>query len=114
MIQQGASGRRTIARWIIAAVPMLAVSPAMSAAPKTHQVVIDKMRFGPMPAGVRAGDTIMWVNRDIVRHTATARGAFDVDLPAKAVGRSKVAKAGTVKVICKFHSGMTAMLKVAR
>ena len=92
----------------------LMLSPPAWAAPKTHQVVIDKMRFGPMPAGVRAGDTIVWVNRDLVRHTATARGAFDVDLPSKAVGRSKIAKAGTVKVICKYHSGMTALLKVGR
>lgn len=114
MIEQVVARHRTIARWAVAALPMLAVSPALSAPPKTHQVVIDKMRFRPMPAGVRAGDTIIWINRDIVRHTATARGAFDVDLPAKAVGRSKVAKAGTVKVICRYHSGMTAMLKVGR
>ncbi len=105
---------RILAGGAAALLAPLMLSPAAWAAPKTHQVVIDKMRFGPMPAGVRAGDTIMWVNRDIVRHTATARGAFDVDLPARATGRSKVAKAGTMKVICKYHSGMTAMLKVGR
>ena len=109
-----AAAYRILAGGAAALLAPLVLAPAAWAAPKTHQVVIDKMRFGPMPAGVRAGDTIVWVNRDIVRHTATARGAFDVDLPAKAVGRSKIAKAGTVKVICKYHSGMTALLKVGR
>lgn len=112
------AGARTLRRFLLfGAAALLApvvLSPAAKAAPKTHRVVIDKMRFGPMPAGVRAGDTILWVNRDIVRHTATARGAFDVDLPAKAVGRSKIARAGTVKVTCRYHSGMTALLKVGR
>ena len=98
----------------IALLAAVGLSSAAWAAPKSHQVVIDKMRFGPMPAGVRAGDTIVWINRDIVRHTATARGAFDVDLPAKAVGRSKVSKSGTLTVICRFHSGMTGTLKVGR
>ena len=105
---------RILAAGAVALLAPLVLSPAAWAAPRTHQVVIDKMRFGPMPAGVRAGDTIVWVNRDIVRHTATARGAFDVDLPAKAVGQSKVSKAGVMKVTCKFHIGMTATLKVGR
>ena len=109
-----AGAYRILAGGAAALLAPLVLSPAAWAAPRTHQVVIDKMRFGPMPAGVRAGDTIVWVNRDIVRHTATARGAFDVDLPAKAVGRSKVTKAGAMKVICKYHSGMTALLKVGR
>ncbi len=110
----GGGAPSCLAGGTVALLAAVLLAPAASAAPKTHQVVIDKMRFGPMPAGVRAGDTIVWTNRDIVRHTATARGAFDVDLPAKAVGRSKLTKAGTVKVICKYHSGMTALLKVGR
>ena len=106
--------RRALAGGTAATLAAVLLAPAAWAAPKTYQVVIDKMSFGAMPAGVRVGDTILWVNRDIVRHTATARGAFDVDLPAKAVGRSKVSKAGVMKVTCKYHSGMSAMLKVGR
>jgi plastocyanin len=75
--------------------------------------VIDKMKFGPVPKAVRAGDTIVWVNRDIVRHTATAtNGSFNVDLPAGAKGRTIMRKAGTIPFICKFHPGMRGALRV--
>ena len=34
---------------------------------------MDKMKFLSVPAKVRTGDVILWVNRDMFRHTATAR-----------------------------------------
>lgn len=77
-----------------------------------HVIVIDKMAFGPMPAGVRAGDIIEWVNHDIFEHSATARdGSFDVDLKPGASVRM-TAKAGTVEFFCKFHPTMQATLIV--
>ena len=64
---------------IALAVLLLATPPAI-AAPRTHVVVIDKMRFGAMPTGVRAGDRISWINKDMFRHTATANdGSFNAD-----------------------------------
>jgi plastocyanin len=76
-------------------------------------VVIEKMAFGAMPAGVKAGDAIEWVNRDVVRHTATARDrAFDLDLAPGARRRVVVRKAGVTAVYCRFHPGMTATLTV--
>ena len=91
---------------------LLSAPPAM-AAPRTHVVVMAKMKFGPMPAAVRAGDTIVWVNKDFVRHTATARdGSFNVDLPAGARGATVVRKAGAFAVVCKYHPGMRATLTV--
>jgi plastocyanin len=79
---------------------------------RVHVIVIDKMTFGPMPAGVRAGDIIEWVNHDIFEHSATARdGSFDVDLKPGASVRM-TAKAGTVKFFCKFHPSMQATLIV--
>jgi plastocyanin len=96
---------------------LLSGSPAMAAgagaAPRTHVVVIDKMKFGPVPAGIRAGDTILWVNRDIFRHTATARnGSFSIDLAPKAQGRTIVAKPGQIAFYCKYHPGMTGVLGI--
>jgi plastocyanin len=38
-----------------------------------HTVVIDQMKFGPVPAGIRSGDAILWVNRDFLKHSAAAR-----------------------------------------
>ena len=90
------------------------ISSPVSAAPRTHVVVIDKMRFGPVPAGIRAGDTILWVNRDMFRHTATARnGSFSIDLAPKAQGRTVIKAAGKLPVYCKYHPGMTAVLGVS-
>jgi len=96
---------------------LMLAGPAVSAtaAPRTHVVVIDKMKFGPIPAGIRAGDSILWVNRDIFRHTATARnGSFSIDLAPRAQGRTVVARAGKVPVYCKYHPGMTAVLGILK
>lgn len=79
---------------------------------RVHVIVIDKMAFGPMPAGVRAGDIIEWVNHDIFEHSATARdGSFDVDLKHGASVRM-TAKSGSVEFFCKFHPTMQATLVV--
>ena len=48
------------------------------------------------------------------RHSATARGAFDIDLPAGKVVKVRMTKAGTFAFICKYHPGMKGVLKVSR
>ena len=98
----------------IVALAVLLFTPPVMAAPRTHVVVIDAMKFGPMPSGVRAGDKIVWINKDLFRHTATARdGSFNVDLAPGARGASIVKKPGAIGVACRYHPGMRAMLKVA-
>jgi plastocyanin len=85
-----------------------------AASPAVHRIEMGRMRFGAVPAGIKAGDTILWVNRDVVRHTATARdGSFDVDLAAGASGRSVAPRAGTFAFYCRFHPGMRGTLTVA-
>lgn len=93
--------------------PLALGSMPAIAAPKVHTVIIDKMRFGPVPADVRAGDVILWVNRDLFRHTATARdGSFNIDLAAGANGRTVARRAGVFAFFCKYHPGMTGRLAV--
>ena len=93
---------------------LLLMSPAYAAAPRTHVVVIDKMKFGPVPASVRPGDTIIWVNKDMFRHTATARnGSFNVDLPPNSRGKTLVRAKSAVAFYCKYHPAMTGTLKVS-
>lgn len=92
---------------------LLLSSPASAAAPRTHVVVIDQMKFGPAPAAVRPGDIILWVNRDMFRHTATARnGSFNVDLPPNARAKTVIRANGAVAFYCKYHPAMTGILKV--
>jgi plastocyanin len=93
---------------------LLLSSPAVAAAPRTHIVIIDQMKFGQVPRGIRAGDTILWVNRDLFRHTATAtNGSFNVDLPPNARAKTVVRAKGAVSFYCRYHPGMTGMLKVS-
>ena len=95
------------AAWALLSIPC----PA-AAAPRTYVVVIDKMKFGAMPEQLRKGDVIIWDNRDLVRHSATAKGKFDIDLPAGKKVSARLTAAGTVPFLCKYHPGMKAVLKV--
>ena len=106
--------RRSIVLLPLAAL-LLPSSPAVATAPRTHVVVIDKMKFGSLPTDVKAGDSILWENRDMFRHTATAKnGAFNIDLPAGAKGKTVIRAAGTIAFACKYHPGMRGVLKVTK
>jgi plastocyanin len=97
----------------IALAVLLLPSPPAVAAPRNHVVVIDKMKFGAIPAGLHAGDRITWVNKDLFRHTATATdGSFNVDLMPGAKATAVVRKAGAIRVMCRYHPGMRTTLKV--
>lgn len=66
-------------RWTI-----LAFAVALGAAParaETIAVTIEKMMFAPAGVTARPGDTIEWVNRDILAHTATVefKGIRSID-----------------------------------
>ena len=105
-----------VSRFALAMAFALAIGSAVEAvaAPKVHTVVIDKMKFGPLPSNIRAGDTILWVNKDLFRHTATARDrSFNLDLPAGASGKTVIRRRGTIPFYCVFHPGMKGQLSVA-
>jgi plastocyanin len=98
------------------AAAVLALPPASpaAAAPKTYTVVINKMKFGPVPAGIRSGDTIVWVNQDFVQHSATARDkSFNLKLPPRTKGKTVIRHSGTISFYCIYHPGMTGTLSVA-
>ena len=91
---------------------LLVVSPA-AAAPHSYTVVIDKMKFGPVPTGLHPGDSITWVNRDFLKHSATAADhSFDVDLPAGAKATTTLKKSGAIPFSCRYHPGMRGVLHV--
>lgn len=100
---------------LLAVPPLLALGPGAAAVPKVHTVVMANMRFGPMPAGLKAGDSIVWINRDLVPHTATSgAGGFDIRLDGGARKKMSVSRAGSFPVVCRYHPGMRTTLKVAR
>ncbi len=104
--------RALLCAFAMVAAPLLG---GAAPAPKVHTIVVDKMKFGAVPPGARVGDTILWVNRDVFRHTATARdGSFNVDLPAGKSGRIVLKRAGAIAYYCVYHPGMTGVLTVRR
>jgi plastocyanin len=79
----------------------------------TIQIVIENLVYSPAEATAKVGDTIEWVNKDVLAHTATARnGDFDVMTPPKKTVTSVLKKAGTVDYYCRFHPNMKATLKI--
>ncbi len=85
------------------------------AAPKLAQIVIDNLTYGPAPAHLRAGETLVWVNHDILRHSATAEDkSFDVDLQPGKQGQIVAKKPGVYSYFCKYHPGMKGKLTVTR
>lgn len=99
------------------AATFLALLPASltATAPKTHTVVVDKMKFGPVPTGVRVGDVIIWVNRDFLKHTATARDkSFNVELPPKTSRKTVIRRSGMIAFYCVYHPGMKGSVDVGK
>jgi plastocyanin len=91
------------------------IAPAASPpASRQYAVAIAGMHFGAAPAGLKVGDTILWVNRDIVLHTATARDrSFDVTVQPRQSVRVTLRRAGAIAFYCRFHPAMQGRLAVA-
>ena len=97
-----------------AALALAACGPNHAPAPAVHTVVIDQLAFSPKVTTANTGDVMVWVNKDILRHSATdPSGAFDVDLPAGATAKIVLKQAGSIKYACRYHPGMTGTISVA-
>lgn len=88
--------------------------PPAHAEPTTHTVTIEGMRFSPDTLEVRVGDTVRWVNKDIVPHNATAtdRGFESPELASGASWQFKAAQKGSFPYFCTLHPPMKATLVV--
>lgn len=84
------------------------------AAAAGNVVDMDFFQFQPEDLTVAVGDTVTWVNKDSVRHTATADdGTFDVDTPAEGdEGSFTFDEAGTYAYVCEVHASMTGTITV--
>src|SRR5215472_12364555 len=98
--------------WI--ALLLMLGAPIVPAQAATIQIVMENLVITPAEASAKVGDTVEWVNKDMLAHTATARnGDFDVMLSPKKSGTLVLKKAGTVDYYCRFHPNMKATLVVA-
>ena len=107
MLPRTSSNRRaamTPGRIAVVAVCALLSAPAQA---ETIQVTIDKLAFTPVEVNAKVGDTVEWVNKDALAHTATAtNGDWNVVTGPKQNGRVVLKKAGAVDYFCKYHPNM--------
>ena len=78
-------------------------------------VEIENFEFRPATPDVKPGDVIVWVNRDIVPHTVSAKdGSWDSGL-IKSGGSWETVVDGDISrtYFCKFHPAMAASLEIA-
>ena len=82
--------------------------------PASHTVVIENMQFNPPALTIRRGERIVWVNKDLFPHTATAAAkAFDSgSIAADESWSFTPHKAGSYPYGCTFHPTMKATITV--
>jgi plastocyanin len=84
---------------------LLVPAPAPAAA-ATHVVTIEQMKYGAVPS-LKVGDTVVFVNNDIFRHTVTAsNNSFNLDLMPGKQGSLRINSVGRAAFYCKYHPGM--------
>jgi plastocyanin len=72
------------------------------------------MAYGKLPAALKVGDTITFVNNDTVPHTVTARDhSFDLRLAPRKSDTLTLKKAGSFPFYCIYHVAMRGTLTVA-
>lgn len=104
-----------IAMIIAIAIYLAPVGEALSGnSGQTHVLEIKNLQFVPAEINVSVGDTIRWVNSDIVPHTATANDkSWNSNLIAAGQAWEMVVERDTfVSYFCEYHPGMKAAIKI--
>lgn len=110
--------RRTILRSMVAAVAAtfapLSIHglSVLADDPANYTVEIKDLAFFPSTLSVRVGDTVTWVNQDVVPHTATATDASwdSGEIAANGSTETVVKEGMSSAYFCRFHPVMTGEL----
>lgn len=100
---------RTVAA-ILVLVPAMYAMPARA---ETFRVTINKLDYAPAEVKAKVGDTIEFINQDVLAHTATVRGDWDVMIPPKKSASVLIRKPGDVEYYCRFHPNMKGRISVS-
>jgi len=81
---------------------------------REHVVEITGFTFVPETIDVNPGDTITWVNRDLVPHTATSKdGSWDTGTLNQDESKSLVvSQKMTSAYHCRFHANMAGSIAI--
>jgi plastocyanin len=105
-----ASMRNRFAALCIAAA---CAQPALAAA-ETHTILMEGVAFVPQTLTVKPGDVVVWVNKDLFPHTATAQNRkFDSgEIAPGKTWKYTAKKPGKFSYVCTLHPTMKATLVV--
>ncbi|WP_173934685.1 cupredoxin domain-containing protein [Chelativorans sp. Marseille-P2723] len=78
----------------------------------TVHVTIENLTFQPAQIEVRAGETIEWINKDRMPHTATVRDKWEVMIPPGQTATRQAEVGDTVDYYCRFHPNMTGRITI--
>jgi plastocyanin len=77
------------------------------------QVNMDGVSYSPAQVSAHVDDTIEWVNRDILVHTATARsGEWDLVIQPNQKKSVTLKSTGKVEFYCRYHPNMVGQITV--
>jgi plastocyanin len=107
--------RRGILRRLAALAVLPFARPALAQEAGLVTVEMTKFAFTPAAATIRAGGSVVFVNRDLAPHTATAQGhSFETGTLRKDERKEIVfPAAGEFPYFCRFHRHMTGIIRVA-
>jgi plastocyanin len=106
---------RNIALHAVFSSLFLLAGAKFASAGESASVVIADLEFKPSTITVRVGDTVTWINKDFVEHTATSRdGVFDVATPKSRPAQWRAQKVGDFTYYCRLHPNMTGTIRVTR
>jgi plastocyanin len=100
---------------VIIVFAMMIAAPASAVPPsRAVTITIAGMSYQPAELTVRAGDTIEWINKDVVDHTATEKKSLLWNVSIAPGKRAKVVmkKVGTFDYFCRYHPNMTGRIVV--
>jgi len=83
---------------------------------KVHKVTIKNLKYDPATLSIKAGETVVWVNKDDNNHTVTSDDGDTLksdNLGSGDTYRCTFPKSGKFKYHCKYHPRMKGTVTVA-
>ena len=89
-------------------------SAAVARQPVTHTITIEAVAFSPGELTVKAGDSIVWVNKDPFPHTVTSKASgFDSSTMQPDQSWTLTPSApGEMSYVCTLHPNMKGKIRI--
>lgn len=96
------------------ALAIVTAGSASAVPAKPFAITIGGLAYSTPRATVHVGDSVEWVNKDIVDHNVTEKKSaiWNVSIPPGKSARVVMRKPGSYVYYCRFHPNMVAWLDV--